>query len=150
MVIKAYRIDSGFANVQDEISLSHPGENTIFNEVFLDLPDGFVVDEGQFGHTYIYDDNGAAWEPVVSLRGNLYQIVGADGVITVQEVYRPAQSHIKTRRENVGISIRALASAIGVSKTTIENIEGGKNIPSIELVRKIAKVLDCTIDEIWR
>lgn len=44
---------------------------------------------------------------------------------------------IKTLRLERGMSIRQLADATGVSKTTIVNIEQGYNSASIELVQRL-------------
>ena len=44
---------------------------------------------------------------------------------------------IKSRRLERGMSIRQLADATGVSKTTIVNIEQGYNSASIELVQRL-------------
>lgn len=44
---------------------------------------------------------------------------------------------IKSLRQERGMSIRQLADATGVSKTTIVNIEQGYNSASIELVQRL-------------
>lgn len=48
---------------------------------------------------------------------------------------------IKSLRLERGMSIRQLADATGVSKTTIVNIEQGYNSASIELVQRMLAVL---------
>ncbi len=42
-----------------------------------------------------------------------------------------------------------LAAALGVSRQTLSAIENNKYFPSLELALKIAKVFDCTVEELF-
>lgn len=42
-----------------------------------------------------------------------------------------------------------LATAVGVSRQSINNIERGRYIPSLELALKFANVFECPADEIF-
>jgi putative transcriptional regulator len=42
-----------------------------------------------------------------------------------------------------------LAAAVGVSRQSINNIERGRYIPSLELALRIAAVFECPADEIF-
>jgi transcriptional regulator with XRE-family HTH domain len=48
-----------------------------------------------------------------------------------------------------GISRDELASGVGVSATTISNISSEKNLPTIQLLLKIAEALDVDIRELF-
>ena len=42
-----------------------------------------------------------------------------------------------------------LANAVGVSRQSINNIERGKHVPSLELALKFSRVFGCPADEIF-
>lgn len=48
-----------------------------------------------------------------------------------------------------GISRDELANKVGVSATTISNISSEKNLPTIQLLLKIAEVLDVDVRELF-
>ena len=48
-----------------------------------------------------------------------------------------------------GISRDDLASKVGVSNTTISNISSEKNLPTIQLLLKIAEALDVDVREMF-
>lgn len=48
-----------------------------------------------------------------------------------------------------GISRDDLASKVGVSSTTISNISSEKNLPTIQLLLKIAEALDVDVREMF-
>lgn len=47
------------------------------------------------------------------------------------------------------ITSQQLASAVGVSKKTIQRIQEGKYKPSLELAYEISKVLNCPVEEVF-
>lgn len=49
-----------------------------------------------------------------------------------------------------GMSREELANKVGVSKTTISNINSEKNIPTIALLLQIAEALDVDIREMFK
>ena len=52
---------------------------------------------------------------------------------------------IKHRREVLGLTIRDLADLIGMSKTTISQIEKGSSNPTFEVLKKIFEYLNLEI-----
>ena len=55
---------------------------------------------------------------------------------------------IKRIREQREISQVALAEKVGVTQAMICQIERGTKNPSVQVAALIAKVLDCTVDEL--
>lgn len=51
-------------------------------------------------------------------------------------------------RKNKGLSQIDLAKKIGVKSNTICQYESGKRNPNIHILKKIAKALDCKIDDL--
>lgn len=56
---------------------------------------------------------------------------------------------LKEIMQEKGISREELANKVGVSMTTISNINSEKNLPTIQLLLKIAEALDCDIRELF-
>ena len=56
---------------------------------------------------------------------------------------------VKELREERGWTQGQLASAVGVSRQSINSIERGRYVPSLELALKFAKVFECPADEIF-
>ena len=54
------------------------------------------------------------------------------------------------RRAELGWSQARLAEALGVSRQTVISIERGRFDPSLPLAFRIARVFECTIEEIFR
>lgn len=53
--------------------------------------------------------------------------------------------NLRTIREELGISQKALAEKLGVSHTNIYNYEMGRTEPSIEMLKLIAEILGVTV-----
>jgi transcriptional regulator with XRE-family HTH domain len=54
--------------------------------------------------------------------------------------------NLRAIRQAKGVSIRALAEIVGVSKSTIVNIETGKFSPRYDIVERIAEALGAEIE----
>ena len=54
------------------------------------------------------------------------------------------------RITNGDLTQQALADASGCSRQTIHSIESGKFVPSVELALKLAKVLNCKVEELFQ
>ena len=54
--------------------------------------------------------------------------------------------NLRVKRMAKGVSIRALAEIVGVSKSTIVNIETGKFSPRYDIVERIAEALGTEIE----
>lgn len=58
-------------------------------------------------------------------------------------------SHLRSLRQDRGMTQQALADALGVSRQTVHSIEAGKYDPSLQLAFKIAKMLGLTIEQVF-
>ena len=56
--------------------------------------------------------------------------------------------NIASIRCRQGIPQVDLAKAIGVTGSAVSQYESGKRKPNIEILKKIAQVFDCTIDDL--
>jgi putative transcriptional regulator len=59
------------------------------------------------------------------------------------------QNGVKDLREEHGWTQGQLAAAVGVSRQSINSIERGRYVPSLELALKFAQVFECPADEIF-
>ena len=55
---------------------------------------------------------------------------------------------LKTYRKRKGMSQAQLSEALGVDRTTLTKWETGENIPSIEVLDKLASLLDISTDDL--
>jgi transcriptional regulator with XRE-family HTH domain len=56
---------------------------------------------------------------------------------------------IKYFREKAGYTQQQLATALDIRQSTVAMWEGGKNSPRIDMLPRIAKILNCTIDDLF-
>lgn len=59
------------------------------------------------------------------------------------------KNHIKINRVIKGFSQEALAQIVGVSRQTINALEGAKYVPSTVLALKLAGALEKTVEELF-
>ena len=59
-------------------------------------------------------------------------------------------NHVRTLRNERGITQGALADAIGVTRVTISCIERGEYHPSLELALKLARHFERRVDDIFQ
>ncbi len=60
------------------------------------------------------------------------------------------QNKLKIARVTNGdLTQQELADRVACSRQTIHSIESGKFVPSVELVLKIAKVLNCKVEDLF-
>ena len=59
------------------------------------------------------------------------------------------KSHLRTRRNEAGLSQADLAAAVGVSRQMINAIERDRYDPSIELAFKLAYYFECRIEDLF-
>ena len=59
------------------------------------------------------------------------------------------KNKIGVYRERTGVSQGELATAVGVSRQTINAVERDRYDPSIELAFKLAAYFDCRIEELF-
>lgn len=55
---------------------------------------------------------------------------------------------IRERRKKTGISQKELSDALGVTQGAVSQWENGTTRPDIDLLPKIAALLNCTVDEL--
>ena len=53
-------------------------------------------------------------------------------------------------RKSQGMTAQALAEKLGVSQGAISHYETGRRKPSIDMVVKMAKVFNCSVDDLIR
>ncbi len=58
-------------------------------------------------------------------------------------------NYIEQQRKARGLTQQALGSLVGVSRQTIISLENGRYNPSLLLAHELAKVFDCTIEELF-
>ena len=56
---------------------------------------------------------------------------------------------LREHRKQQGYTITQLADAVGVTPGFISHIERGIRVPRLETAQKLAKALDCTIDDLF-
>lgn len=59
-------------------------------------------------------------------------------------------STLKNARESKGLSQMALAKILGVDQSTVCLWECGKTSPRPDVAIRLANILDCTLDDIYR
>ncbi|MGM9537871.1 MAG: helix-turn-helix transcriptional regulator [Candidatus Onthomonas sp.] len=59
------------------------------------------------------------------------------------------KNHLKEYRARLGVNQQELGKLIGASRQTVSLIERGDYSPSVTLALKIAKVCNCTVEEIF-
>lgn len=57
---------------------------------------------------------------------------------------------IKEIREAAGMSQESLAVASGVTRVSIARYETGERVPSLEIAARIARALNCKIDDLMK
>jgi putative transcriptional regulator len=60
------------------------------------------------------------------------------------------KNDIKERRAGRGLSQGELASALSVSRQTINSIEKGRYVPSLPLALALARFFDTTVEEMFQ
>ena len=56
------------------------------------------------------------------------------------------QKNIKNLRKNYNISQEELALRLGISRSSVANYENGQNFPNMDILLKMSKIFNCTID----
>ena len=61
----------------------------------------------------------------------------------------PLNNHLKEYRARLGVNQQEMGKLVQTSRQTISQIERGDYSPSVTLALKIAKVCNCTVEEIF-
>ena len=64
--------------------------------------------------------------------------------------HKELNNQLEERRRAAGLTQLELAEKVGVSRKSINSIENGIYIPTTVLALKIAKVLNCTIHDLFQ
>lgn len=59
------------------------------------------------------------------------------------------KSHVRQLRQRQGLSQQALATAVGVSRQTINAIEAERYDPSLPLAVRLARYFETTVEELF-
>lgn len=57
---------------------------------------------------------------------------------------------IASRRKRAGLSQCELANMLGVDQTAVHNWERGKAMPNAKRLPAIAKILNCSVDDLFK
>lgn len=125
-----YRVDSGFRNVCDGLTVNRPGSDAIYTEAVYDLPDGFRVDVDSSGVLRIIDPDGVEATPCLrnnSPRSAVCLICDCGRSITISRAKYP-DKHIPIRdaRITAGMTQQELAKLSGVNVRQIQRVELGE------------------------
>lgn len=56
--------------------------------------------------------------------------------------------YLRTQRKKKGLTQKQLAEMCGISESAINRIESGKRQPSFDVLQKLSKALDCSVDHL--
>ena len=59
-------------------------------------------------------------------------------------------NHVKQHRQRLNMTQDDLGKAVGVSRQSINSIERGRYVPSLELALKFANVFNCPTDDLFQ
>lgn len=59
-------------------------------------------------------------------------------------------NHVESFRTNLGLSRQQLADTVGVHLQTIGYIERGEYAPTLALALRLAKALNCTVEDLYQ
>lgn len=59
-------------------------------------------------------------------------------------------NNIQERRKQAGLTQEQLAKALTIDRSTVAKWESGESMPRAQLLPKLAEILKCTIDEIFK
>lgn len=57
---------------------------------------------------------------------------------------------LRPRRIALGLTQQQLAEAVNLERSNVANWETGRSMPSAALLPKLAEILSCSIDELYR
>lgn len=130
MQVTIYRINSGFINVCDGLSLRRPGSDVIYSEDVYELPEGYTLDVDKYGYPHIYDAKG--YEATPCIRNNrpgaaVFLVPYHGDMVPVKKAKAP-EKHIPLRDARIaaGLTQKQLADLSGVNVRQIQRVEIGE------------------------
>ena len=130
MQVTIYRIDSGFSNVCDGLSLRRPGNDAIYSEDVYELPDGFILDVDEYGTPRILDAQGV--EAIPCLRSNrpgaaVFLVLNNGTMVPIKKAKTPRENiPLRDARIAAGLTQQQLAELSGVNVRQIRRVEIGE------------------------
>lgn len=130
MQVTIYRIDSGFSNVCDGLSLRRPGSDAIYSEDVYELPDGFILDADEYGAPRILDAQGG--EAIPCLRSNrpgaaVFLVLNNGTMVPIKKAEAPRGNiPLRDARIAAGLTQQQLAELSGVNVRQIRRVEIGE------------------------
>ena len=124
-----YRIDSGFSNVCDSISVSRPGSEYIYTENDYELPEGYHLGVDDLGTTHIYD--GYGYQAIPVLRSNrrgaaVFLVTNRGDMVPIKKAEEPEKRiPLRDARIAAGLTQQQLAKLSGVNSRQIQKVEAG-------------------------
>ena len=89
------------------------------------------------GETYIYDD-----------LDRTIRMLPPDGELMTEDVWRREFGRrLRKRMARKGLTQSELAEKVGVSQVMLSNFMTGRSMPGFYIVDKLARALDCSVDD---
>lgn len=128
MIITCYRIDSGFANVADGISLVRPSSDTVYTEVKVILPKGYSLGSNAHGEPTIFDETGEGCTLCLSNSRSaaILAVSTARAQILKLAPENKCVSPLQEARLTAGLTKQQLSDASGISVRHIQRVEFGE------------------------
>ena len=130
MQVTIYRIDSGFSNVCDGLSLRRPGSDVIYSEAEYELPEGYTLDVDEYGYPHIYDAQG--YEATPCIRNNrpgaaVFLVPHHGDMVPIKKAKTPEKRiPLRDARIAAGLTQQELAALSGVNARQIRRVEIGE------------------------
>lgn len=127
MVVTVYRIDSGFGNVTDRVTLTPPPSDLISSSAKYELPEGYTVDDNNEGDQMVYDPDGNACELCLNnRRGSTVLAVSSSGSKALKcAMYAGQRASLRDLRAKAQLTQQQLADAAGINISQVQKIEAG-------------------------
>lgn len=145
MQVTIYRVNSGFRNAIDRLTLNQPASDVIYNSAVYDLPGGYTTEVNHLGELIIRDEAGDAMEPCLKNRGDKSPVllVSADKIVTLHKAAAAeAVNAIRAARIKVGMTQQQLADASGVNIRQIQRVELGSSDAGNLTARNLFAIAD--------
>lgn len=59
-------------------------------------------------------------------------------------------NNIREKRKQADLTQEQLAKALAIDRSTVAKWESGESMPRAQILPKLAEILECTIDEIFK
>lgn len=148
MTITVYRVDSGFRNVPDGISLTRPTDSsTIYRECRVVLPDGYTIEDAEIGPCIYNDKNHPCQLALNAINHSNIICVSQDGIQLLRNARENDAPPIQLREARLAANLTQtqLADLCDMNISQVQKLESGecqiKNIAAKNLIA-LADALD--------